>query len=241
MTDHDGDDRFSEWDAAYVLGTLSTNERREFEEHIRGCATCSNAVTELAAIPGLLRSLPADEALAMLDEDTGAGISAEPVSADILTGLSARVRTRRRVRTWTAGLAGVAAAAVVITGAAVLPDAVSPPAQPTTSAALRQLAPGPLTADVELTAATWGTSIEMTCVYHAGVGGTTGSTPGSTTRYGLYVTDKAGAVTRVSSWRAGPGDTVHTAGSIDIPISDIARVDVRSDYAGTVLLSRAIG
>ena len=58
-------DEYADWDAAYVLGALSVAERREFEEHLAGCAACRAAVAELAGMPGLLAQLPPGEVLAM--------------------------------------------------------------------------------------------------------------------------------------------------------------------------------
>jgi len=60
-------DRFAQWDAAYVLGALSPAERREFEEHLATCPHCQAAVSELAALPGLLAQVsPADAAMLSL-------------------------------------------------------------------------------------------------------------------------------------------------------------------------------
>jgi anti-sigma factor RsiW len=42
------------WDGAYVLGSLSPTERREFEAHLDGCEPCSRSVRDLAGLPGLL-------------------------------------------------------------------------------------------------------------------------------------------------------------------------------------------
>jgi hypothetical protein len=39
---------------AYVLGALSPEERRQFEEHLGGCALCTAELAEFADIPGLL-------------------------------------------------------------------------------------------------------------------------------------------------------------------------------------------
>ena len=65
-------DKFAQWDAAYVLGGLSPAERREFEEHLASCPSCQAAVTELAAVPGLLAQLsPADAAMLSLADDSG--------------------------------------------------------------------------------------------------------------------------------------------------------------------------
>ena len=69
MTGRDTDDQrtsgvdpFREWDAAYVLGSLDSTDRRAFEDHLRTCDSCHAAVAELAGMPGLLRMVPADEA-----------------------------------------------------------------------------------------------------------------------------------------------------------------------------------
>ena len=47
-------DPYLRWDAAYVLGALPPRERREYENHLAGCAECTTDVLELAGIPGLL-------------------------------------------------------------------------------------------------------------------------------------------------------------------------------------------
>ena len=67
-------DEYADWDAAYVLGALSVAERREYEEHLAGCAACRAAVAELAGMPGLLAQLPPGEVLAM---DHGGALGAE--------------------------------------------------------------------------------------------------------------------------------------------------------------------
>jgi anti-sigma factor RsiW len=61
-----------EWDASYVLGMLSPDERRQFEQHLAGCAACQASVAELAGLPGVLSLLTAEEAEA-LDAPAGAG------------------------------------------------------------------------------------------------------------------------------------------------------------------------
>ncbi len=49
------------WDAAYVLGALSEADRGEYEEHLAGCTSCSEAVAELAGVVPLL-TLAGDDA-----------------------------------------------------------------------------------------------------------------------------------------------------------------------------------
>ncbi|MFY9765074.1 MAG: zf-HC2 domain-containing protein, partial [Mycobacterium sp.] len=54
-TPHGGDlsghDEYTMWDAAYVLGSLSSAERREFEAHMTDCPLCGSAVGELSGMP----------------------------------------------------------------------------------------------------------------------------------------------------------------------------------------------
>ena len=49
-----GAHEYEMWDAAYVLGSLSDADRREFETHLAGCAPCQQAVDELAVLSPLL-------------------------------------------------------------------------------------------------------------------------------------------------------------------------------------------
>src|SRR5215510_13888284 len=98
------------WDGAYVLGSLSPAERREYEAHLDGCKDCSRAVRDLAGLPGLLGRIGPE----VFEES-----EPEPMPETLLPRLSRAVRRRQQRRTWlTAGIA--AAAAVVVTSAGVL-------------------------------------------------------------------------------------------------------------------------
>jgi hypothetical protein len=63
--EQDGD-KYAHWDAAYVLGSLSETDRREFEAHLDECRTCWDAVSEVAGIPALLSLLDLED---IADED----------------------------------------------------------------------------------------------------------------------------------------------------------------------------
>jgi anti-sigma factor RsiW len=69
-SDPSGHDEYTMWDAAYVLGSLSSAERREFETHMTDCPLCGNAVGELSGMPALLSQLDRDE-LAAIDARFG--------------------------------------------------------------------------------------------------------------------------------------------------------------------------
>jgi hypothetical protein len=205
--------RYADWDAAYVLGSLSRTEREEYEAHVADCKICRTAIGELAPLPGLLGHLDDAEGLAMLEE-------APPVATVI--GLS----KRRFPTRWIAG--GLAAAALIL--AAVLVPTVGSNAPPQTAAiALHQVVPSALSAHVALTRTTWGTRIDMTCAYAATYGGVDSA-------YRLYVVDRNGRASLVSSWRAGPGDVAKTSGSSELDPSDISAVQIR-DAGGKVLLT----
>ena len=123
-TPHGGDlsghDEYAMWDAAYVLGSLSSAERRELEAHLAGCPLCRSAIGELNGMPALLSQLDRDE-LAAIDEADRSSV--EPLLPDeLLPSLLAKVswrRRRSRIVTWTAGAAAAAVLAIgVLVGVA---------------------------------------------------------------------------------------------------------------------------
>lgn len=236
MTSHD---EFATWDGAYVLGALSPADRRAYEEHLRTCPLCSDAVNELAGLPGLLRQVPAEEAFALLDDTATEAAPATPAAEpprrtapDVLPALlSAARRRRRRTRWWTAG-ALAAAAAIVAISVFALPTVFAPDADEAgTSVALTQVEPSALTADVRLVSEPWGTRIESSCSY-AKVRGVAEKR----WEYAMVVTDRSGHETQVATWYAGPGTTVTPTGTTSVAAADIASIDIRSAADGTVLL-----
>ena len=102
--DLSGHDEYTMWDAAYVLGSLSSVGRREFEAHMADCPLCPSAIGELSGLPALLSQLDRDE-MAAIDEANRRGV--EPLPPDeLLPTLLAKVNWRRRrspIVTWTAG------------------------------------------------------------------------------------------------------------------------------------------
>lgn len=231
MTTHDD---FAGWDAAYVLGALSPTERRAFEGHLRECERCAEAVSELAGMPGILSRVPRDDAFALLDEDAP-DVSAEDrgPGADVLPSLLQRARRRRNRSRWLVGGLSAAAAAVLVGVAAfVLPGIVNPAPAPPAAVVMQQVEPSALTADLRLTVEPWGTRIDSKCRY-AHVGADDG---GHSWTYAMVVTDRAGQQHTVSTWTADEGSTALPTATTDVPLKDIAAVDIRSAGDGTVLL-----
>jgi Putative zinc-finger len=108
----DGYHRYAMWDAAYVLGSLSAGDRREFETHMADCPACRQAVVEISGIPAMLSQFDGNDIAAI----SGSGhVSEVPaMSWQSLASLQAMVRWRRRrtrLMSWTIS----AAAAVVLT------------------------------------------------------------------------------------------------------------------------------
>ena len=67
MTNFKPDDDLAEWDAAYVLGALSLEDRRTYEDYLAANPARAAELTELAGMPGILNALSRDEAVALTD------------------------------------------------------------------------------------------------------------------------------------------------------------------------------
>ncbi|HUB58440.1 MAG TPA: carotenoid oxygenase family protein, partial [Mycobacterium sp.] len=87
----DGASDYAMWDAAYVLGSLSDSDRREYEAHLEGCGECRTAVTELAAVSPLLSALDYKQVVATNGADE---MSAAPPCPDLMTSLLAKADQR---------------------------------------------------------------------------------------------------------------------------------------------------
>ena len=104
-------DRYGDWDAAYVLGGLTSRERATYERHLESCAACTASVAELAGVPGLLASVPIDEAVELLDEAPHETAPRQVAVRRPLLGRHwASIRRPRRV------LVALGTAAVVVVG-----------------------------------------------------------------------------------------------------------------------------
>lgn len=262
-------DRYREWDAAYVLGALSPEDRREFEAHLAECDECTRAVSELAGMPGLLGAVDLDSVdLDSIGPNAGARTGHDSVQAapDLLPRLLAAARReRRRTRTAMAGalvaVAGAAAALALVLpvalGGGVAPGGpvVGGPSAPRDPGALSEaptdlsvdewvemspVVPSPLSAEFILAAESWGSRIESRCRYAASDMRRPVYNVGEQ-GYALYVTDTSGEPTAVATWSAAPGASVEAVGTTGLRLHEIVRVDIRSLATGQVLLVSTIG
>ncbi len=214
-------ERFSQWDAAYVLGALTAADRHAYEEHLDGCEQCRLAVAELAPTAALLSRLPAAQS-ERLEEGPG-----EHARAGLVMLAEARARRRRRT-IWALAIAAV----VVVVAAVAVPLAIGGLSRPTAVFALEEVADVPLTASVRLTDVAWGTRIELECAYPE-VSGI--DVPEGGWTYALAVVDADGTAATVSTWRAAPGTSARLSAGSALDVSDIAAIEIRT-AKGTVLM-----
>lgn len=250
-----GGDQYAEWDAAYVLGALSPSDRRAYERHLAECAACRAAVAELAGMPGLLSTLTAGHAEALVAEIPTAGLSddggpapygvdpelAPVVSITSLAGAARRSRTRRR------SLLAVAAVALVVAGAiggSTLadigpfgpPDGVSTaPTSATLAGArtieLRPVGDARMRAELVVTPTDWGTSLEWSCDYPPEPGEQPGGdyTPPEPIKYELVLVGQDGARTVAGTWSWSGGTTTDLDASSAIPMTEVDRIEITLD------------
>jgi anti-sigma factor RsiW len=241
----DDNHEYAMWDAAYVLGSLSYTDRREFEAHMAGCVACREAVAELSGMPALLSRLDRDQVAAIAESDDTS--EASPLPPEMLPSLLAKVawrRRRSRLVTWSCGAAAAAALAIgVLVGvqghsptSVPAPPQASAPAPPQASVSVQpmaQVGTAALASTVSLSSQQWGTFISMNCVCLAPLNAHHDT-------LAMVVVRRDGSNTRLATWVAIPGHTATPAGSISTPADQIAAVQVVSADNGKVLLERSL-
>ena len=224
-----------EWDGAYVLGALSSDDRRRYEAHLAGCATCSESVRELAGLPGLLGRLDQDEALALRDLPDDDALREGAHAPDRAAGVARRVRRRRgRTRLLTAGVL-VAVLAVGSAAGWSIVRATQPAAQVVATHELTPIGGSHLTADLTVTPVGWGTRLDWSCDYRVPAGGTDEEEGYAPTSYSLVVTTDAGRTATVATWTSDAGEARGLSASTAIPADTIASIDIRRTGTTTPL------
>lgn len=226
---------YATWDAAYVLGSLSSAERREFEAHLSDCPSCSQSVSELSGIPALLSQLDAGTVAAIDAGDRPAESSA--AAPNLLPSLLSTVRRRRRrsrVAAWSVGSVAAALLAIGVFVAVAHQSPTSAPPQASVAALpMSQVGTTALASTVSLSSQHWGTFIDLNCVCLAPVNAHHDT-------LAMVVVSRDGAHTQLATWVASPGHTANPAGSISTPVDQIAAVQIVSADNGRVLLQRSL-
>ncbi|WP_103354805.1 anti-sigma factor [Amycolatopsis sp. CA-128772] len=199
------EDPFATFDAAYVLGALSPEDRQRFEEHLRTCDRCAASVRELAGLPGLLARV---DAPAVPPE-----LAAPP--PDLLPSVLRRVRRGRRIRL---AVTSASAALAVSACVALAVVASAPPPAPPPSVAMTALGEFPVRADARLDAFAWGTQVDMSCSY---TGGRSGG------EYLLVAIARDGSETELATWKAVPDNTARIVIGTALKTPDLTALEVR--------------
>ena len=240
-------DDYTMWDAAYVLGSLSPTERREFESHMTTCKRCRDAVAEISGMPALLSRLDSDD-IAEIDELGQAASAPPPLRPELLTSLLKRVtwqRRRSRVLTWAVA---AAAAAVLVVGVFVAwrsNPAMPSPEQPRASASALLMTPvatpSELSATITLGSHRWGTQIQMTCTYGAeSKNGGDADSDEAGDKLAMVVVGRDGSQTQLATWVGLAGVSASPVGSTSMTLDQIAAVRVVSVDGGKVLLQHTM-
>ena len=240
-------DKFAHWDAAYVLGALSPAERREFEEHLASCPQCQMAVSELAAIPGLLAQVsPADAAMLSMTVDNQVGQSGETAEMSdaeaelvepgpppfLMPKMIKKVRSRRR--RMVAAVAGIAAALILVIGSVAVASGLLPlrPESPE-RVAFSPVVPSGITAVADVIPGSNGTQIKVECVYAEVNDPRPG---GGHDTYSVFVVDQSGNATEIKEWPATPNKQMRPSGTTPLKPSQIADLEIRESETNEVLL-----
>ncbi|EHB47013.1 hypothetical protein MycrhDRAFT_6072 [Mycolicibacterium rhodesiae JS60] len=231
-----GTHEYALWDAAYVLGSLSCSERREFEAHLRSCPECAEAVGDLSGVPALLSQIDRTYVDTIDEYGTHAYAALPPLRDQMLATVSSH-RRRSRVMTWT-----LAAAAVVVVGVFVAieadPMVPAPVNEQAPALAMTPAKPVSLSATITLSRRSWGTRIDMNCTYPAGPVDVEYDADRADGQLAMVAVGRDGSHVQLATWTAHTGTPASLVGSTSMPIDQIASVQIVTADAGAVLLHR---
>jgi Putative zinc-finger len=221
---------------SYVLGGLSAEDRRAFDEHLEDCPRCRAELAEAAPLPALLRKVPGVPSMPI----------SQPAAGPSLSTLldAARARRKRQMATrWVA-----AAAAVLIAfggGAAVITVTQHQSAATAVSKdpfqngeldrdetdegrliALRATPGQTASGEIGLKTKVWGTSIwlKLANMPKAGI-------------YTLWATDDHGRTELAATWGATPSGRCVLDGATSIATKHLSKVSVLAPDQSVVLVA----
>jgi anti-sigma-K factor RskA len=229
-------DRYLTWDAAYVLGSLSSTDRREYEAHLATCQRCRAAVAEVNGVPALLAKLDYEDVRALDDEQP----DTPPLRPEVLGSILDKVRWRRRRSRLLTSSAVAVAAALLAVGLVIVarPEIVglqtNAPATTAQALEMTKVSETTINASISLTDYGWGTRIDMACSY--GDWGQSGNTEPQS--LGMVVVGRDGSQTEVATWLGLSGATALPSATAPMQVNEIAAVQLVSSDSGKVLLEK---
>lgn len=246
-------DPYRAYDAAYVLGALTPQDRADYEAHLAGCDRCAQAVRELAGLPGLLAQLPPGHPGAADAPPPAPGAPPAPSDgpspspappepspppsppATLLPALLGRVaaeRRRRRRRTASAMAALALAAVLAVLALLVLPGDPDRPAAPAaTPMTMTALVDYPVRATVSLRERDGLTEVGMDCRY----GGSEPPGDGTGVTYVLVAVTREGDTEELASWLTVPDHEVSLSVTTPLRRADIDVLEIRTPQGYPVL------
>jgi len=233
------DDEYGEWDAAYVLGALSHEERKEYEAHLAKCTNCSNSLTLLAGIPGFLGKLNADAAISLMGgttPDPGFDHWDDSLFIQKLAKRAAQAQRTSRIRnSLTLAAAVILCAAIGVASSALVHPKSAPLTSSTPAAStswnLTNLQPQIMSAELQITSRTWGTHFDWNCAYSK----VAASWPAST-RYNLVLTDSSGKKYNIASWSPSGTIAKGLSATTALSVTQIKKVEVTLTGSATPII-----
>lgn len=192
--------------AAYVLGTLDDSEHAAVAAHLPACPACSTRRAELAALPGLLATVPPHIA--------GAGLPApeQHLLDRVLTAAWAEEAQRRRRRR----VLAVAAAVALLLGAVGVAQLRTGEGNPRAGVTVAGTQ-GPVQARVHLQPVAEGTDLAMEL---------SGVASGQLCQLVVVGTDGSRQV--AASWEASYSGTATIRGHTSVGVSRMARIVIET-------------
>jgi hypothetical protein len=228
-------DRYLTWDAAYVLGSLSSTERREYEAHLETCERCRTAVAELSGVPALLAKLDFEDVRALDEEQP----DTPPLRPEVLGSILDKVRWRRRRSRLLTSAAVAVAAALLAVGLviAIRPEVLglqtNTPQASGQQLEMTKVSETPINATITMTSYGWGTRIDMACTY-----GDWGRRDAPPQPLGMVVVGRDGSHEEIATWLGLSGATALPSANTPMQMNEIAAVQLVSSDSGQVLLER---
>ncbi|MGW4329124.1 anti-sigma factor family protein [Nocardia sp. NPDC004573] len=259
-------DDYSTWDAPYVLGSLTREERLQYESHLADCPDCRAAVAELAGLPGMLALVESDIANAMIEPTAH---PAEPApelpppppmpslppppmpslppppipSLPPPARIADAAERRRRRSGWTSVGIAVASAAAAVAIAVPIAVSVSGSNQSTEPGTSEQAFVERQMTPVEPTPVSASFKL-VPAGDRTRVVMTCSYPPGEqqpySTELALYLTRTTGQQEKLDAWPAGPGTELTIDRTIDGAPEQVRAVEIRAANSGKVLLTGTV-